>query len=329
MIDAINKLFDELKKLINDRGIEILENVDFKPIERILKKLKPKRGRPPVYSYMSKFKAVIYGMASGVYNACAIARKVTSEVAKRICELEGNISHDRINEFLKELSAVIEEVLHEIVKQVMKLGITDGKKQVMDGTSIETKFMTDEDAKWSYEDSYEDIREEYYFGYGLLINFCSETHLPLAAEFTQSKKVSYKEVKKAVDKTPIIPKTFLGDPEFDMIKLHKLQISRGARIVVPYNPRKAKEPKRIKYRIQQWFPELTNKELDEEHKERVEAEHAISTLKEHFGLEKFSVKGWNRVKVHTFLCMILRLMHAIAVHKTNPFASVRKTITVL
>lgn len=321
----INKWFDKLKKFINDRGIKTLENVDFKPIEKILKRLESKRGSPPTYSNISKFKAVIYGMMNGAYSACAIARKATSEVAKKVCGLDRNISHDRINEFLKDITVVVEEIFQELVKQVMKLGITNGKKQAIDGTSIETMFLSDRDAKWSYDDT----KDEYYFGYGLLVNFCTETHLPLAAEFTQSKKVSYKEVKRVVDKTPVIPETFLGDPEFDMIKLHKLQISKGVRIVVPYNSRKTKEPKKIKYRIQQWFPELTNKELNGDYKERLEGEHAISTLKEHFSLEKFYVKGWNRVKVHTFLCMISRLMHAIAVHKTNPFVSVRKTITIL
>lgn len=76
-------------------------------------------------------------------------------------------------------------------------------------------------------------------------------------------------------------------------------------------------------------PELSDEELDREYKARAEAEHAFSTLKEHFGLERLSVRRWNRVKVHTFLCLILRLMHAMALHKTNPLVSVRKTISVL
>jgi transposase len=322
---SINNLVDELKKLIKDRGREIIENIDFGPIEKILKRLKPKRGRPPTYSRLEKLKAVIYGFAHGKYNACAIAREVDSFLGRRICGLKGKISHDRINSFLKELPAVIEEILKELVRQVIALGVTKGKSQALDSTSVKTRFTSDQDAKWSYDET----RGEYYFGYGLLVNFCTETHLPLAAEFTQSKKISYKETKRTIKKTPVKPEKLFGDAEFDIVKLHKSIMDEDTLVVVPYNPRNTKEPLRIKYRIQQWKPGLSDKELDREYRARAEAEHGFSSLKEHFGLESFSVRGWNRVKVHAFLCLILRLMHAIAVHKTSPGISVRRTITVL
>lgn len=250
MPPSINNLVEELKKLVKDRGKEILGAVDFKAIEKHLQRLEPKtkRGRPPTYSRMEKFKAVLYGFAHGRYNACAIAREVDSFLARRICGLKGKISHDRINDFLKELPRIIEEIFQELVRQVMKLGITDGKSQAIHPTSIKTRFRSDPDAKWSYDET----KDEYYFGYGLLANFCTETHLPLSAEFTQSKKISYGEVKKMVRKTPVTPEKRFGDGELDIIKFHEAEIKKGVKVIVPYNPRKAKEPLDIKYRIQQW-----------------------------------------------------------------------------
>ena len=289
-----------------------------------MNRLGPKRGRPPTYRRIEKFKAVIY-VAHGKYNACAIAREADSLMARKICGLKGKISHDRINEFLKELETVIEEVFRELVRQVMRQRIMDGKSQALDPTSVKTKFMSDPDAKWSYDET----KDEYYFGYGLLVNWCTETHLPLAAEFTESKKVSYKETKSVFRNTPVVPGRFFADAEFDIIELHNSLMNENVMVIIPYNPRSSKKPLNIKYRIRQWKPELRDEELDGEYKARAEAEHAFSTLKEHFGLEKFSVKEWKRVKVHSFLCLILRLMHAMAVHKINPLVSVRKTITVL
>ena len=195
----------------------------------------------------------------------------------------------------------------------------------MDPTSIETPFMSDPDAEWIYDET----KGEYYFGYGLIVNGCTETHLPLDAVFTQSKKVHYEETKPVLQNTPIMPEKFFADAEFDIIELHKSLMKEKVMPIIPYNPRNTKEQLRVKYRIQQWKPKLSDEELDLEYRARAEAEHGFSTLKKHFGLEKFSVKGWNRVKVHAFLCLILRLMHAITVHKTRPGISVRRTITIL
>ena len=91
--------------------------------------------------------------------------------------------------------------------------VTDGKKQALDPTSIETRFISDPDAEWSYDET----KGEYYFGYSLIVNWCTETHLPLAAVFTQSKKVSYEETKPVLQNTPIMPEKFFADA----ITVHK------------------------------------------------------------------------------------------------------------
>lgn len=81
---------------------------------------------------------------------------------------------------------MIEDVFKHLIKSATELGITDGKIQVIDSTSIETKYKTDPDARWNYDPT----RKAYYFGYGLLCMMCPLTHMPLNAEFTDGKHAS-------------------------------------------------------------------------------------------------------------------------------------------
>jgi len=318
LIFLILKLFD--------RGLVILEAIDWQPIETILTKLKKSKGRPEKYTSIAKLKVLLYGFANNKHSALAIVRAISKPFVARILGLEELPSHDTILRFWKSLEPVIEEIFQELVRQNIRPGIIKGSIQAIDSTSIETKFIkSDKDAKWSYDET----KKAYYFGYGLLVIFDCLTQLPIAALFTKSKKVCYKEIRSVWQTLTIIPKKLFGDGEFDIIDFHKRLMKQGIFPVILYNPRNTKQPLKIKYRIQQFNSKLKTEKLDEEYDYRAEAEHGFSTLKLHFGLENLHVKGWDKVKVHVFLCLTVRLVHAIAVHKNFPGTSVTKTISVL
>lgn len=57
---------------------------------------------------------------------------------------------------------------------------------------------------------------------------------------------------------------------------------------------------------------------------RGEIEHGFSTLKLHFGLEEFHVRGKQAVKVHVFLSLMLRVAYAIASYKMNSSATAER-----
>ena len=322
-----NKWVKKFLKLVHNRGKGILDKVDLGFLSSLFQKLKSRRGRPPVYMPEQNFKAVLYGYAHEKYQATEIARLMRDAVARTVCGyMEGTPSHDTLSRFLRKLAKVVKPVFKRLVKQVKKLGITWGEDQVIDGTDIKTKFMSDRDAKWNWDS----IRNKYYWGYGLLLVVCPHTHLPLAALFTDGKHVTGDQAVQALKQAgqAFQPRWVIGDGEFDTLKVHGHVLGCGGIPVIRYNKRNAKNPPPVKFRVQLWHTEPSAR-LEDKFRLRAEVEHAISTLKDGFGLEKFSVKGWNGVKTHIFLCLILRLMHAIACHKRNPLANVRKTFTLL
>jgi transposase len=322
-----NKWVKSFLKFVHNRGKGILERVDLGFLNDLFQKGESERGRPPTYRPEQNFKAVVYGYAQGKYEATEIARLMEDGVARSVCGyMEGTPSHDTLSRFLRKLSKVVEKVFKRLLKQIKKLGITKGEEQVIDGTSIETRFKSDPDAKWNWDST----ENEYYWGYGLLQVVCPHTHLPLAALFTDGKHVTASQSVQALKQAGEVfsPRWVIGDGEFDALEVHGHVLGCGGIPVIRYNPRNTRNPPPIKFRVQLWLdkpPEW----LEEKYRHRSEVEHAISSLKEGFGLEKFSVKGWNGVKTHIFLCLILRLMHAIACHKQNPLANVRKTLTLL
>lgn len=308
------------------RETTILESVDWELIKKILEKLKSKRGRPLVYSLIGKLKAILYCRAKGIFEATETVRELKrNKDLRKYCGFKRIPSHDVISDFLLKLEPVVEEIFEKIRDQAIKLGIIDTRRLIMDPTSIATRYLSDKDGKWGWIET----KKEHYYGYGGNALFDPVTHLPVAALFTQTKKSCYEEAKALWDKRPFLPEIFLADGEFDMIKLTEEMLDLFVLPVIPYNPRNTKVPLPIEYRVQQYTNSLSIEWLDEEHKYRAEAEHAWGTLKDHFGLENVRVKGWEKVKTHFFLCLTMRLMHAIAVHKNYPGTSVRKTITVL
>jgi len=288
--------------------------------------VKNKRGKPPFYQDISKLKMIIYFRIHGIFQATKMVEELNGKkMVMRFCELQKIPSHDVISDFLGRVEPVIEKIFENVVYQAIFLGIIKGKRLAIDPTSIETKYKSDKDAKWNKDIT----RNKWYFGYGGNVVFDPESHLPVTGMLTKGKKAETGEPEELMEKTkPLMnllgTDVFLGDGEFDMIKLQKDLISQHILPIIPYNPRNTKIPLPITFRIEQWTNIPTIEWLEDEHKYRAEAEHAWSTLKEYFGLEKIYCRGWKKIKSHFFLCLITRVMYAITVFKNCPGVSVRK-----
>lgn len=321
---------NEILSLYDDEGFIILNSIDWKEIEEILLKIKNKRGRRPFYEDISKMKMIVYFRVHRIFEATRMVRKLKKEnMVMRSCGLKKIPSHDIISDFLQRIEPIIEEIFKNVVNQAIRLGIIKGKRLALDPTSIKTKYKSDKDAKWSWDET----KKEHYFGYGGDVLFDPETQLPVVAMFTGSKKAESGEPEKIIEKAESLMKLldteiFLADGEFDIIKLQEDMMNQYILPVMPYNSRNTKEPLPIKYRVQNYF-DIKTEWLDEEFQYRAEAEHGWSTIKEEFGLERVICRGWKKVKSHFFLCLMTRIMYAIAVFKNCHGVSVTKTVTVL
>lgn len=298
------KLFKKENKLLNA--------VDFAFIDALAEKQKKsKRGTKKKYLMSQLFKLCAEGFQKGKTSASAIARYVKEPFVRVAHELKGCVSHDVLSRFFIALQGIVKTLFKKLVQEMQKLEmIYHGLTQIIDGTDLPTLFRSDKDARWSYNAT----AKHFYFGYGFLLVIDPATHLPVAAVLTKAKKVSREECKKVLGQSLLLhPSAVIGDSEFDIIELLEDLLEKKFLLIAPYNKRNSHENLEIEFRA-----ELYNFErqwMKEESIYRSEVEHAISTLKEHFHLLDFHVKGWKKIETHVFFVLCLRLLHGIATFK--------------
>jgi len=95
----------------------------------------------------------------------------------------------------------------------------------------------------------------------------------------------------------------------------KKAMENNIQLIAPYNKRNAKDVLPIKYRAETYG--FNCSWMREELYSRAEVEHAIGTLKEHFHLLDFHVKGIQKVGVHVLFVLCMRLLHGIATFKAG------------
>lgn len=317
-MNSLKKLLENkwVKKFINfleSSSVKITNAVKLDFIDGLFKKLrKTKRGAPLKYKPSQLFKLIMKALQEGKRSARAIARYAKKLLVKIVHKLKGDVSHDTISRFFIKLNSVVKHIFYKLVRIARKIGLlVPALTQVEDSTDLPTRFKKDKDAKWSYDAT----RKRYYFGYGTLLSVDPYTHLPTAAKLTTSKKINRgdcREVTNTVIKV-INPSVIVGDGEFDIIELLEEWLEKNVLLIAPYNKRNSHEELPIRFRAELYG--FDRKWMLEESKYRLEVEHAISTLKEHFGLTKINVKGWEKVETHLFLVLCLRLLHGIATFK--------------
>ena len=315
-MNLLKSLFNNkwVKKLIKfaQREDKLLNSVNLNFVDKLAEQdKKTNRGRKREYKLSKIFKLVIDGFRNGRTAATEIARFAQDILVKAKHELDKNISHDTISRFWIAVQSIIKKIFQKLVRHSQKLGIFySGLSQVLDGTDIATRFLKDKDAKWNYDST----RKKYYFGYGLFISVDPISQLPIAGFITDGKKVTKKESHKMLDDVMIIlPSVILGDPEFDVTDLVEKAMNKNVQFIAPYNARNAKPPLPIKYRAELYG--FSRSWMREEIYLRAEVEHTFSTLKEHFHLLDFHVRGRKKVETHLLFVLCMRLIHGIATFK--------------
>lgn len=328
---AIAVSLQQFINLVHTRGSQVIEALDWDFVDELHEKSKKtRRGRPLIYPASQKLKGWMYGWAERKYSARQVTMELQGFMAARAAGFgERTPSYSTMNRFRPWVAEHAEGIFEEVVRQALELGITDGRELCNDTTPIRSRLRTDPDAGWHYDAS----REEFYWGYGLAVSACPYTHLPLRARFMKGNTPGEEEVLLLVGKTlELYPRVWLADSGFDMLKLHEKLLTQGVLPVVEYNPRSTIDVPNVKYRIELLRKRPRREELDELYGNRVEIEHAFSTLHEHFGLDgkAIFVRGFQQVKAHVFLALICRVAWAMAVYRrTGDPEEVRKSISAL
>ena len=236
------------------------------------------------------------------------------------------MSYSTLERFWHQLAIVVEQVFAELTRMIADLEIF-GAVLAVDSTSISTPFKDDPDAVWSYDST----KKEFYYGHGLLLVVDVGTQLPIAARFVQRKQASKEEWTAVILDGMLVkkPGILLGDSGLDIVELQEQLIDEHVLPIITYNPRNADNPLDIKYRVEDLVQKRTDKvtlnrkELDITYKQRVAVENTNNVLKQ-MGLENLNVRGWNAMKTHVFIILILRLAIAIARYCNDHHCNLRR-----
>jgi len=317
----------ELLDILENEGKAVLHHLDLACIDRLFDQTKTTtRGRPRVYPPSANLKALLYGLAEGRRTIRAISRAIHTTMALAFLGLNRGMSYATLDRFWTQFVALTEAAFKALAQVIAKLGIL-GAVQAVDSSSIATPLTDDPDGRWSYDAT----KEEYYFGYGLLLVVDVGTQLPIAARFVQRKQASKKEWMAVIHDALQVkkPRMILGDSGLDIVELQEQLMDEGVLPIIPYNPRNADNPLPIKYRSEDLVHQQTDKvtlnrkELDRVYPRRNAVENANNVLKQ-MGLEDIRVPGWNAVKTHTYLILILRLAIAIARYCRDQTCNLRR-----
>ena len=322
-----NPIVKELIDILENEGSRVLKQLDLTSINMVFHDMKnTHRGRPYTYEPDEKLKAFLYGLAEGKRTIRGISRCVKTSVAQMFLHLDTSMSYATLDRFWHQLSHVAEHVFKHLVNHIRQLEIF-GEYQAADTTSIETPFMDDSDASWSYDAT----KEKFYFGYGLLLVVDVATEIPIAACFIQGKQVSKKDCVRVIRKAFSIkkPRVFLADAGFDFIEFQQEMMNDRILPIITYNPRNTAKPLPIRYRVEQLVKQRTKKvtfnrrELKKTFRKRSSVENTNNVLKQ-LGLEHMKVKGWYAVKTHVYLILLLRLAIAIARYQHDNHCNLRR-----
>jgi hypothetical protein len=321
-------IVQELIDILENEGKCVLKHLDLSYVDEVFEQQKSsERGRPWIYTPSIKLKAFLYGLSEGKDSIHGVARSVQTSVAQVFLGLEqGGMSYATLERFWHQLAIVAEQVFMELAQMIASLGIL-GNIHAVDSTSISTPYLDDPDAVWSYDAT----KGEFYFGYGLLLVVDVNTQLPIAAQFVQRKQASKEEWIMVIHDGMVVkkPNILLGDSGVDIVKLQEDLIDERVLPIISYNPRNTDEPLDIKYRVEDLVPKrsdkvsLNIKELDRTFKKRCAVENTNNVLKQ-MGLEELHVKGWNAVKSHVYIILILRLAIAIARYCNDQHCNLRR-----
>jgi len=321
-------IVQELIDILENEGKCVLKHLDLSYVDEVFEQQKSsERGRPWIYAPSIKLKAFLYGLSEGKDSIHGVARSVQTSVAQVFLGLEqGSMSYATLERFWHQLAIVAEQVFVELAQTIAGLGIL-GNIHAVDSTSISTPFLDDPNAVWSYDAT----KGEFYYGYGLLLVVDVDTQLPIAARFVQRKQASKVEWAMVIHDGMVVkkPTILLGDSGLDIVELQEQIIDERVLPIISYNSRNTDEPLNIKYRVEDLVRKRTDKvtlnrmELDKIYTRRSVAENTNNVLKQ-LGLEDLHVRGWNAVKTHVYIILILRLAIAIARYYNDHQCNLRR-----
>jgi len=323
-----NKIVQELLDILENEGKCVLKHLNLSYVDEVFEQQKSTtRGRPWIYTPSIKLKAFLYGLSEGKNSIHGVARSIQTSVAQVFLGLEeGGMSYATLERFWHQLATVAERIFQELAQMITGLGIL-GTVQAADSTSISTLYLDDPDAVWSYDAT----KKEYYFGYGLLLVVDVNTQLPIAARFVQRKQASKQEWSMVIHDGMLVkkPTILLGDSGLDIVEMQEDLMDEHVLPIISYNPRNTDSPLDVKYRVEDLVQKRTDKvtlnqkDLDKVYRKRSAVENTNNVLKQ-MGLEDLRVKGWNAVKTHVYIVLILRLAIAIARYYNDQHCNLRR-----
>jgi transposase len=289
------------------------------------------RGRPP-RNPLGLFKAHIVKRVKHIPSDRMLVRQMWKDPRlKRICDIEADEQPYGIAVLSRFRSKVGAERLARIVDRTVEVlvekGRIKGEALALDSTFIKAYSRRNLDHRTGYSDpesrigravKAKDLGCKFY----LAVDVKSE--LPIAMILVSAneneKKHSISLFKKASEH--VKPRKLLADSQYSSASFRDTVLEFGALPVIPYPKNQCKGVRGI-LRVDRKFRRHGSQKFKMAYKKRVAIERVFSRLKNLASLSQHNLRGLDKLKFHSQLCVLIMLLTAEAAINTHNKAKYR------
>ena len=243
-------------------------------------------------------------------------------------------SHGLFTQFRRRLKkGGYEKVFSLLLKQLLELGVVNGKSVALDSTAIKAYSQRDLDNRKGKSDVDARVgrgRRGFVLGYKVHTACCTSSELPLAFTVEPCNVNDKNLVKPLLEKLHcggISFKVVMGDAQYDSANVRDTIMEYGAEPVIPY--RKCSKIKNT-LMVGRDFVVHGVKRLVNQFRKRVSIERVFSRAKEWLLLDHLRVRGLEQVFIHvclSFMAMIAVALTAAEQHQHRFMRSIKHYTT--
>jgi hypothetical protein len=283
----------------------------------------PGKGRPREYSVIAFLRAFLYMELSGITSVRNLVRLLERDKYKmKNLGFQKLPDHSLFSRYKQQFGEHVPRIMMIINTSIMNEEPLHMSVLGIDSTKVEAYSLKDTDAAWGYDH----IKRKFYYGYKVHLLYDLQSMTPVCYTVTTANRHDNTQTRPLVKRLGarlLKVNTILADKAYDTRENIENHLQAGVLFIAARNKRNTKKPVN-KYRIQDYI-KISEEDLNQLYKNRMDCEHANFLLKEHLGLSDLKTTGREKVRVKVGITLIARLIQALhqLIHNKNP----RTTIT--
>jgi len=308
----------------------ILSKLNLYDVEKVVKETyhEDGQGRPP-RKPMDIFKALMVKRFQQIPSKRELCQRLwKDDNLRELCDVEAeqNPYHpSQLSRFKKRVGARrLQRIMNKLLKELLRGGIINGETVVLDATFIKAYSRRDPHQNGRGMSDPEDRvgrnGKTYELGYKLHVAADAKSELPLpviaASANENEKKHASALFRKALKTAKQRTKTLVADLQYSSRKLREQLSAHNVKTVIPYPANQSKEKKTL-LRVDRCFRTHGPACERQIYTQRGAIERVNSRLKEQLCLERHRARGFERITIHTLLCIVAMLLNELTALRLN------------